>query len=92
MPIGERGPLTENNRILNKIVQIARLKILNGQSYHRRRIGRAGSVLFSGDRKMIDDDDKEFRRDMRGLHKLLIIVMLSAVAAVLFAVAVSRFA
>jgi hypothetical protein len=41
---------------------------------------------------MIDDDDKEFRRDMRGLHKLLIIVIVSAVATVLFAVAVSRFA
>jgi hypothetical protein len=41
---------------------------------------------------MIDDDDKEFRRDMRGLHKLLIIVILFAVATVLFAVAVSRFA
>jgi hypothetical protein len=41
---------------------------------------------------MIDDDDKEFGRDMRGLHKLLIVVVLSGVAIVLFAVAVSRFA
>jgi hypothetical protein len=41
---------------------------------------------------MIDDDDKEFQRDMRGLHKLLIIVILSCVATVLFAVVVSRFA
>jgi hypothetical protein len=39
---------------------------------------------------MIDDDDKEFRRDIRGLHKLLIIVILSSVAIVLFAVIASR--
>ena len=77
---------------LNQTVQIARWKILNDQSYHQRRIGRTGSVLFLGDRDMIDDDDKEFRRDMRGLHKLLIIVILSSVAIVLFAVAVSHFA
>jgi len=76
---------------LNQIVQMARLKILNGQSYHRATTP-AGSVLFSGDRDVIDDDDKEFRRDMRGLHKLLIIVILSGAAIVLFAVAVSRFA
>jgi hypothetical protein len=55
-------------------------------------IGPAESVLFSGDRDVIDDDDTEFRRDMRGLHKLLILVVLSSVAIVLFAVAVSRFA
>jgi hypothetical protein len=55
-------------------------------------VAPAGSVLFSGDREMIDDDDKEFRRDMRGLHKQLIIVIVSAVATVLFAVAISRFA
>jgi hypothetical protein len=41
---------------------------------------------------MIDDDDKEFRRDMRGLHKLLIIVIAFGVVIVLFAVAISRFA
>ena len=39
---------------------------------------------------MIDDDDTEFRRDMRGLHKLLIFVILSSVAIVLFAVVASR--
>ena len=39
---------------------------------------------------MIDDDNKEFWRDMRGLHKLLIFVILSGVAIVLVAVAVSR--
>ena len=39
---------------------------------------------------MIDDDDKEFRRDMRGLHKLLIIVIAFGVAITLFAVVASR--
>lgn len=39
---------------------------------------------------MIDDDNKEFRRDMRGLHKLLIIVIVFAVAMTLGAVVVSR--
>jgi hypothetical protein len=70
---------------LNKTVQIARRKILNDQSYHRRWIGRAGS----GNRDMIDDDDKEFRRDMRGLHELLFFVIAFGVVTVVFAIVAS---
>jgi hypothetical protein len=41
---------------------------------------------------VIDDDDKEFRRDMHGLHKLLFFVVAFGVAITLLAVAVSYFA
>jgi hypothetical protein len=60
------------------------LKILNGQSYYRR------PPRLSGDRDVIDDDDKEFRRDKRGLNELLFFVIAFGVVIVLFAIVASR--